>query len=127
MDAFTHGTQYGYRARACRCDECRAWQAAKMRETFARQRLRKYGLTQDAYDALLRAQSGRCAICGTKAQAFDVDHDHETRAIRGLLCHACNVRLGRKDSAARQRAEVQRIAALARWHRAALRYLTRHN
>ena len=61
-----------------------------------------YGLSQEAYDAMLKAQGGRCAICGTTEvgsksknhQGFFVDHCHETGQVRGLLCHPCNVGLG---------------------------------
>ncbi len=61
--------------------------------------LRKYGLTQDSYDALLMAQNGLCAICGVdspghKRTVFCVDHDHATNEVRGLLCFNCNVALG---------------------------------
>lgn len=62
-----------------------------------------YGLTVEQYDALLLAQNRRCAICrtdtpankrGRAIRAFCVDHDHETGAVRGLLCSACNRGIG---------------------------------
>lgn len=61
---------------------------------------RSYGLTMSEYDALLKKQHGKCAICGTtdsgstKKRYLSVDHDHETDAIRGLLCSPCNVAVG---------------------------------
>lgn len=62
----------------------------------------KYGLTLEDYEALLRSQRGRCAICRVKARStMHVDHDHSVAKtkIRGLLCGGCNVMLGRaKDS-----------------------------
>jgi len=54
---------------------------------------RKYGLTPEAFDALLASQGGGCAICGT-ADADNVDHDHATGAVRGILCFSCNVGIG---------------------------------
>jgi Autographiviridae endonuclease VII len=64
----------------------------------------KYGITITEYDALYQHQDGVCAICGkpesgrdntgTKIKALAVDHDHETGAIRGLLCSTCNSFLG---------------------------------
>ena len=62
--------------------------------------LRKYGLTPEAYMDILASQGGVCAICGTNApggnnkRTFSVDHDHETGAVRGLLCVKCNTGIG---------------------------------
>ena len=42
---------------------------------------------------MLEAQGGLCAIC-EEAPADHVDHDHETGAVRALLCFNCNGGLG---------------------------------
>ena len=44
------------------------------------------------YDAQFEAQRGRCAICGQppKVRKLNIDHDHVTGAVRGLLCAKCN-------------------------------------
>ena len=59
--------------------------------------LRIYGLTQAAYDDILKQQNGRCAIC-ERGQKLDsvlcVDHDHDTGQVRGLLCNQCNTGIG---------------------------------
>jgi len=78
---------------------------------------RVYGLTLEQYDEMLKAQNGGCAICGSKETRIDprtgkvkhlsVDHCHTTRKVRGLLCGACNIGLGKfNDDPA-----VMRIAA----------------
>jgi hypothetical protein len=64
----------------------------------------KYGLTIEEHDAFLRVQGGKCAICRDNLAAdarygIAVDHCHSTGRVRGLLCHACNLGLGRfKDN-----------------------------
>lgn len=64
---------------------------------------RDYGLTLEARDAMLSAQGGRCAICGTlepgNKLGWHVDHCHTTKKVRAILCHNCNCGLGHaKDS-----------------------------
>lgn len=53
--------------------------------------------TLDDYDIMFASQRGKCAICSKHQSelryALNVDHDHNTGAVRGLLCAGCNVRL----------------------------------
>lgn len=62
--------------------------------------LARYGITPEDYDAMLAKQGGKCVICGTddlskyKVKYFDVDHNHTTGQVRGLLCRDCNVTAG---------------------------------
>lgn len=55
---------------------------------------KKYaGLTLRDVAAMSERQGHKCAICGDEAK-LNVDHDHGTGAIRGLLCSPCNRGLG---------------------------------
>jgi len=58
-----------------------------------------YGISVEQYEAMLKQQSGCCAICkkapGENARGrLHVDHCHKTGKIRGLLCVKCNMALG---------------------------------
>lgn len=81
----------------------RAWHHANPERVRARRealreqkrpRVSKYGITEAEYYELLEFQGGACAICrreeNGKRHHFDVDHDHATGAVRGLLCNRCN-------------------------------------
>jgi hypothetical protein len=65
---------------------------------FKVQKWREQGIniTTEQYEQFLEEQDGRCAICRKppRDQALHVDHDHETSAIRGLLCRRCNRGIG---------------------------------
>ncbi|RBY97482.1 endonuclease [Blastococcus sp. TF02-8] len=54
---------------------------------------RRYGITAAEADAMLATQGGVCAICRA-APAAHVDHDHDSGAVRALLCFNCNGGLG---------------------------------
>ncbi len=91
------GTQWCAACQTFRDDEdftksgttCKACNSAK---THGAMIAKTYGLTSAQYDALLRAQGGRCAICRArpKSKRLAVDHDHKSGAVRGLLCSRCN-------------------------------------
>lgn len=55
---------------------------------------RHYGITLEQYNALLEKFGGRCWICKKHQEEFvkylNVDHDHTTGEVRGLLCYTCN-------------------------------------
>ena len=60
---------------------------------------KKYGITHDDYLAMLEEQNGCCLGCGAIAKdqpygVLDVDHNHKTGKVRGLLCNPCNRLLG---------------------------------
>lgn len=85
----------------------REWRNNNLEAANERDRKRRlpkiYGITNERYDEILEAQGNRCAVCGSDDPGhygkFVVDHDHETDAVRGLLCDDCNKGLGNfKDS-----------------------------
>lgn len=87
------------------CAECtkkyhRAHRSKKPQGWDRKYALKKFfGLTLDQYAAMVVAQSGKCAICGTTksdriSKYLCVDHNHETGKVRGLLCHNCNRGIG---------------------------------
>lgn len=57
-----------------------------------------FGLSESDFDSMLVSQCGRCEICtrplSDKKNGLNIDHDHSTGAVRGLLCGPCNMGLG---------------------------------
>jgi hypothetical protein len=62
----------------------------------------KYGITPEDYKRMLVEQDNKCAICNRSQEEFkkkfSVDHNHETGAVRGLLCIPCNIKLAALDN-----------------------------
>jgi hypothetical protein len=53
-------------------------------------------MTLEAFDAMLASQGGGCAICD-RPDADNVDHDHKTGRVRGILCFNCNIAIGQVE------------------------------
>lgn len=64
-----------------------------------RKTLRKHGLTQTQWDAIWTAQEDTCAGCREglvqSAPSTHIDHCHKTGKVRGILCAACNLAIGK--------------------------------
>ena len=84
---------------------CRPCQKERMRKIYATpeykakhrddDRRRRRNCNKEMYDKLIVEQNGKCAICGGYfGEALEVDHDHDSMKVRGLLCHCCNVGIG---------------------------------
>lgn len=60
-------------------------------------RWNNYGLSVQGIEDLMHEQGGVCAICSGPPAAYGVyviDHDHQTKHVRGMLCSKCNAGLG---------------------------------
>lgn len=83
----TNGAARTARRRTYRAEDKRRWQLKT-----------RYGLSEAAVSEMLAKQNGKCALCDVELSKFHIDHCHNTKKVRGLLCHGCNIRLGGWDN-----------------------------
>lgn len=80
---------------------CRTWRKEKLLldplHRIRRALRERYGITPEQRDEMREAQGGLCAICQrtSKDGKLVIDHCHTSGKIRGLLCHNCNLTLGK--------------------------------
>lgn len=86
------GSRSGFRSNCLECES-------------GSHRFRKYGLSQDVWEALFNSQGRVCRICRTDkhgGMGWSTDHDHNCcpgekccgKCVRGILCAGCNSALG---------------------------------
>lgn len=79
-----------------RCVNCaREWWRME-RKARSGARWKKYGLSHNDVLEMLEAQENACAICACEmsTRSCHVDHDHDSGAVRALLCRRCNTSIG---------------------------------
>ena len=67
---------------ASNCRKCQSFKSVATRYGVSLEEARR-----------LRSGDGTCAICG-RNQKLEVDHNHATGRVRGVLCSRCNGALG---------------------------------
>lgn len=84
----SHGPS-GYN-RGCRCDIC----SLKVKSNRI---LYEYGITLEGLEKLIALQDHKCPICSRPLgdTKHVLDHSHELGRVRGVLCYACNIGLGK--------------------------------
>jgi len=92
------------RQRFCETHRAGAWERnnrerhlANRRAYMRRRRHAEIHGEAGVYDRLVEEHGEACRICGATPETTKylcVDHDHETGAVRGLLCEPCNIGLG---------------------------------
>lgn len=71
------------------------WSSLSIEEKRKKHLRDKYNLTLKGYTKLFEEQKGVCAICKKPSvERLNVDHNHRTGKVRGLLCNKCNRFLG---------------------------------
>ena len=116
QDNFEHFSDYNKSKR--RLNHSAAIEAEKNYRNKNKEKFRqiaikyRYKLTPAQIEFILKSQNGKCACCDATAPSaksiqWCIDHDHKCcsgqktcgKCIRGLLCHSCNLMLGRvKDN-----------------------------
>jgi hypothetical protein len=102
------------RRRADYANQGKEWLNRAKVSSAAWSRRATFGLVQEEYEKMLAAQGGLCAICREQPTTikgergtFNIDHDHVTDEIRGILCRWCNLLLGHcRDNIERLRAAI---------------------
>jgi hypothetical protein len=97
-----HERNNGRRPRCIGCEQKAhaTWRDRNPGDSRRRNLRSKYGITEAEYFDLLEQQGGGCGICGSSESRWatspwlHVDHNHQTGAVRGLLCHTCNIAVG---------------------------------
>jgi len=84
-----------YWCRMCKSEQNLLPKAKRKREKYDLER--RYGILPKQKQQMIEKQNGKCAICKKELDSgreTNIDHDHETGRIRGILCNNCNIGLG---------------------------------
>lgn len=91
-------------SKACAKDYAREWRKQNPISSKNSSLKRAYGIGMIEYMQMYEQQGGKCAICAVHKESFSsvagrnetlaVDHCHDKKHVRALLCSTCNKGLG---------------------------------
>ena len=67
--------------------------------------LKNYGLTFEQANEMKR---NGCSLCSIKIGKMNIDHDHKTGKVRGVLCNPCNLMIGWMEKAEPRMSSIKR-------------------
>ncbi len=101
LNQFYKSKKTGLRSNAycanCHKENCKKRYHSKSMMQRRAEKAITYGLSPQEYIDMYEKQNGLCAICNkvpSTKRGLHVDHCHETKKVRGLLCHGCNIAIG---------------------------------
>jgi hypothetical protein len=77
-----------------RRDEEKHRQEHGVSRSYTRMVKKRYGLSWEEYKERISRAKGLCELCGKPFNKPHLDHCHDSKRIRGVLCHQCNVGIG---------------------------------
>jgi hypothetical protein len=92
---------------------------------------RRWGMEYEEFMAFRATLPDRCEICGAseadeRGHGLHLDHDHDTKRLRGVLCSNCNQGIGRLlDNPELLRKAIAYLEQLPRWNIKIVRELPR--
>jgi hypothetical protein len=84
---------YGKANRDYISEKSRTYANKHPEQVLATGRKYRYGIEPEEFATKFSTQGGLCAVCHTR-EATDVDHNHDSKQVRDLLCGPCNRALG---------------------------------
>jgi len=83
----------------CNREKSRQWRIDNPEAAKSSDLKKRYGITLDQKQQILLDQGSKCAICsvlepGGQYNEWCLDHDHNTKIVRAVICQACNLTLG---------------------------------
>lgn len=92
---------YQPRCKLCCAKDTQDWNSINKESARERYLQRKYGISENEYNARLLSQNNCCPVCGVEfsdgvfgPDSPVVDHCHINGHVRGILCNECNRGLG---------------------------------
>lgn len=94
--------KYNWRTKEGKAERQREYRATIQDKIRDYRMQREFGISLEKYNEMLAAQKGVCAICGNpetgkrngKIRLLAIDHCHDSKKVRGLLCGNCNPMIG---------------------------------
>lgn len=93
MDSSRPNRRYVY-CRRCTNQQNYDWRERNPEKRKAIIQKHAYGMAHGEYPRMYSEQNGRCFVCQEPHLKLDVDHDHQTKKVRALLCRHCNLAIG---------------------------------